>query len=763
VRRGPVGLLGALLFAGLAAGAVTVPEALPGAEPFPPDLRGRLARTLAAEGAGYVPRTQHVTAAGAPLYSNRLLLETSPYLRQHAHNPVDWRPWGEEAFAAARRLDRPLFVSIGYSTCHWCHVMEERCFDVPEIAAILNAHFVAVKVDREERPDVDAIYMAALHEMNGRGGWPLNVFLTPDGKPFYGGTYFPPEDSGGRPGFPTVLRTIHARWVEERPRIHEAADSLAEAVSAELGGAPALASRVVDASVLRRARGYYGQAADPTWGGVGRVTKFPSSLPIRFLLRYHRRTGDREALDLALLTLEKMAAGGIRDHLGGGFHRYSVDRRWLVPHFEKMLYDNALLVQAYVEAWQLSGREDFAAIARQVLTFVEREMTSPEGGFYSALDADSTNLAGELEEGFFYTWTPAELERVLGADEAAAAGRWYGVSAGGQVEGRSVLHTWSEPSAVAGLLGTTPEALAARIDAARPLLLEARETRSRPLRDDKIIAGWNGLMIGAYARAGLALDEPDYVAAAARAARFVRKAMHSELGLARIHKDGVSAGRGFLEDYAFLVSGLLDLYEADSDPEWLAEALVLQSDLDRGFSSGEAGAYYRTGRDHERLLARETPARDGAIPSGNSVAALNLQRLYQFTLDPRHLERAGRLFSALHAELVRNPAQLSELLLAVDYHLDTPKEVVLVADAPGDELERMLAPLRSAFLPNRALVILPAAEGREKRSASVPWLRGKVAVEGRVTAYVCEDQVCELPTSDPAVLAAQLAEVRRLE
>ncbi len=758
-------LFGSLLAAGLAAAAVeTVPAALPGARPFPGALRATLARELAAQGRDYEPRTRHRRPDGSPIYTNRLLLEASPYLRQHAHNPVNWYSWGDEAFETARRLGRPVLVSIGYSTCHWCHVMEEESFDDTEIARLLNAQFVAVKVDRELRPDIDAVYMSAIHAMNGRGGWPLNVWVTPDRKPFYAGTYFPPRDRAGRLGLPTVLRRIHESWSADPERVGALSERLAAHVREDLEAADADATRIAGPESMRRAQAMYARRFDDEWGGVGRNQKFPYSLPIRLLLRYHRRSGDLEALRMASLSLEKIAAGGIRDHVGGGFHRYATDRRWLVPHFEKMLYDNALLAMDYVEAWQVTGREDFAAVAREILRYVDRELTAPGGGFYSATDADSLAPGGEREEGRFFTWTPGEIEAVLGQPEAAAVIAYYGVTPGGHLDGRSVLHSWRDPAQVAAELGTTQARLLATLERARPRLYGARLQRSAPLRDEKILAGWNGLMISALARSAFALGEPAYAGAAARSADFVLGEMRVDGRLRRFYRDGRAAGPAFLEDYAFLIAGLLDLYEVAPDPRWLRESRALQGILDAYYADREGGGYFRGADDQERLLAREKPGQDSAVPSGNGVEALNLLRLAEFTGEARYAEQAALIFSAFHESLTRNPTGSSELLLALDYHLDTPKEIILVRPRAGDgDLGTLLAPLRRSYVPNRVLAVVKQGPELAAHSAQVPMLAGKVARDGRVTAYVCENRVCRFPTTDPAVFSEQIRSVRPLE
>ncbi len=772
-RRGPLGwLLAGLLAIGvLSSGATSepggvyegVPAALPGAERFPAALRARLAGALAARGPEYVPRTKHRRADGAPRYTNRLILEASPYLQQHAHNPVDWRPWGDEAFEAARRLRRPVLVSIGYATCHWCHVMEEESFDDPEVAALLNAHFVAIKVDREVRPDVDAVYMTALQAMAGQGGWPLNVWVTPERKPFHAGTYFPPRDQPGRPGFPSVLRSVHEAWQREPERLGRTAERLTSALRTHLQGEATQLTRVADADPLREARAALQGAFDPVWGGVGDRPKFPARLPVRFLLRWHRRTGDAESLRMAVLTLERMAAGGIHDQVGGGFHRYATDRRWHVPHFEKMLYDNALRAIEYLEAWQVTGRGDFAGVVRRTLDYLAHEMTAPEGGFYSATDADSPGPEGRFEEGLFFTWTADEVRAVLDARTAAAALAYWDVDEPGELEGRNVLWTPLALERVATRLEREPAALRRELDVARERLRQARSRRPPPLRDDKILVAWNGLAIQAFARAGFALNEPAWIDAAARAADFVLEQLRVEGRLQRAFAAGRPLGPAFLEDYAFLVAGLLDLHEARPDPRWLREALALQTVLDGHYADAAQGGYYRTADDHERLLAREKPVHDGALPSGNAVAARNLLRLHELTGEDRFLAGAGALLSAFHATLDREPLAAAELLLALETRLDTIKQIVLVRSAGAEDPPALLAPLRRSYAPNG--VVVRVAEGKDLAAHAVliPLVAGKVARDGRATAYVCENRVCRSPTTDPEVFARQLRHVRPLE
>ena len=730
---------------------------LPGAPPFAAGLRRELRAKWAARDPSYQPRTRHLRADGSPVYTNRLFLETSPYLRQHAHNPVNFHPWSDEAFETARRLGRPVLLSVGYSTCHWCHVMEEESFDDVEIARYINENYVIVKVDREERPDVDAIYMSAVQALTGSGGWPMTVWLTPDRKPFFGGTYFPARDGdrGVRVGFLTLLRQLKEAYGRDPQRVVDTAERLSRAIRESV--APDTAAKgMPDAGVLTAAAEYYRSRHDGTFGGLAGAPKFPSSLPLRFLLRYHRHTGDAQVLGMATTTLEKMAAGGIYDHVGGGFHRYSTDAEWLVPHFEKMLSDNALLVMAYLEAYQVTGDASFARVAREVLRYVERDMTSPRGGFYSASDADSPAPDGRRVEGWFFTWTKEEIEAVLGAERARAVNAYFGVTPAGNFEGRNILHVARSRPEVAREQGLTPEELGAVLEASRDLLYAARAQRPPPLRDEKILAAWNGLMISAFARAGLVLGDESYAARARGAADFVLTSMRRDGRLARSSTNAQAGPDGYLDDYAFLIAGLLDLNETTGEPRWLEEAVALDATLEKWFEDEEHGGYFMTSADHEALLAREKPAYDGAEPSGNSVEALNLLRLHELTSDDRYRRRADRALQAFGARLAQAPAALSEMLLALDFRVDVPKEIVIVCPASRREAEPLLAKLRSTFLPNRVLAVAVLGEDLAGQSKRVPLLEDKVARQGEATAYVCEKRLCKLPTSDPEVFARLL-------
>ncbi len=698
----------------------------PGAQPFSDDVAARLREAV---GRRKEFRTQHLREDGSPRWTNRLALETSPYLLQHAHNPVDWRPWGDEAFAAARALDRPVFLSIGYATCHWCHVMEEESFEAPDIAQILNERFVAVKVDREERPDVDAIYMQAVQMLTQHGGWPMSVFLTADGKPFFAGTYFPARDGerGARSGFHTILLELDRVWREERQRATQSAGQIAQAVQQSLAAdAP---TGLPELHVLQGAMSYYAQVFDPREGGVRRAPKFPSSMNVRFLLRYWKRTGDEQALAMARLTLEKMALGGLFDQVGGGFHRYSTDARWLVPHFEKMLYDNALLAIAYVEGWQATQEPFLRRIAGQVLDYAAREMTDPSGAFWSATDADS-----EGKEGTFFVWTPAELRAALGEEDGARAAALFGATDEGNFEGSNVLSLDHLPDA---------EELAF-LDRVRPILYQARSRRPPPLTDTKILTAWNGLMISAFARAGLAFAREDYVEKAARAADALLRAHFASGVLLRTGRH-----QGMLEDHAFLAAGLVDLYEASGEKRWLETARALHLELARRFAHPEGG-FYRTPDDHEAMLAREKPAYDGAEPTGNSVAALTLLRLEALTGEAGFREQAERLLRSAGALLAGAPAALGEMLLAVDFLLSLPREVVLVRPAEGSDCE-LLDVIRGRFEPSQVLI-----RQREGAPPATPLAEDRPPRSGKAAAYVCVKGACQLPVTDPEDLAELL-------
>lgn len=702
------------------------------------------------QGAAAGAETGDSSASHGDRKPNRLIREKSPYLQQHAHNPVDWYPWGEEAFAKAHRENKPVFLSIGYSTCHWCHVMERESFENEAIAAILNERFVAIKVDREERPDVDEIYMTAVQALTqGGGGWPLSVWLLPDGKPFYGGTYFPPDDKWGRRGFASVLVQVSETYQKHRSEIDRYGAELTETI--RRAGTVGAGDELPDQELLAAAGVQLAQRFDPAYGGFSRQPKFPPSMAMMHLLRQHRRTGDPNALHMTEHTLERMWRGGMFDHLGGGFARYSTDSQWLVPHFEKMLYDNALLARVYLEAYQVTERELYADVAKDILRYVLRDMTSPRGGFYSAEDADS-----EGEEGKFYVWTPEEVALVLGEEEGRVFSDFYGVSEGGNFEGgTSILHRRMPIEAFADEKGVKPAELEARLAEGRGKLLREREQRPRPLRDEKILAAWNGLMISSMAYAYQVLGGEEYRQAAERAADFVLIEMTSRGRLLRRWMDGQALHDGYSSDYAFMIQGLLDLYEATFEIRWLAEAVRLADDMDRLFWDDEGGGYFMTGHDAEPLIARTKDPDDSAIPSGNSVAAWNGLRLAELTGRDKYRERSLKTIAAFRQLMERAPSAYPMMLVAFDFAVGPTKEVVVVGDPAAADTRAMLAELRGAFVPNKVVALTRGRAGRDA-VALVPMLDERVALDGKATAYVCESYACKLPTTDPKVMLKEM-------
>ena len=719
-------------------------------------LQQRLDRVLASQGPRYVPRSHHLNDDGSPRFTNRLIRESSPYLLQHAHNPVNWYAWSDEAFDRAKRENKPIFLSVGYSTCHWCHVMERESFEDEEIAAYLNRHFIAIKVDREERPDIDSVYMTAVTILTGRGGWPMTVIMTPHKEPFFGGTYFPPRKGfrGNRAGLIDILTDMLSLYKNEPTQVVARAQELSQRV--EQAAAIKPGPGVPSDKVIVVAAQNLGRMFDPVDGGFGGAPKFPQPSRLSLLMRYARRTRDEGATAMVTTTLDKMAAGGIYDQVGGGFHRYSTDAQWLVPHFEKMLYDNAQLAVVYLEAWQHTGDSAYERVAREILDYVAREMTSPEGGFYSATDADSPTPSGHDEEGWFFTWTPGELERLLGAGDAAVVSSAFGVTERGNFEGRNILHRVKADQELGSELGLAPKRVGEIIRSARSTLYDARASRPPPIRDEKIIAAWNGMMGAAFAKAGWMLAEARYVEVAARAVGFVLAQMRAEGGaLVRTYREGKKGSASFLDDYAFIVAACLDLYEATGDAAWIERAVELQTDQDLRYLDEQTGGYYLTAADGEVLLVREKPAYDRAVPSGNSVAANNLLRLHDFTGDPKWRRRAERLFAWLAFQVTRSPTGFPLLLVALDRYYDTVLEVALIAPASREEASVLDAQLRKSFVPNKAFTVLTDAEASQQES-TIPWLEAKRAMAGKSTAYVCERGRCELPTSKPQVFQKQL-------
>lgn len=698
--------------------------------------------------------TESASAEGGAGYTNRLAGETSPYLLQHAHNPVDWYPWGEEAFARARAEDKLIFLSIGYSACHWCHVMERESFENEGIARLLNEHYVSIKVDREERPDVDGVYMQAVQLMTGSGGWPLSVFLMPDLKPFFGGTYFPPEDRWGRPGFSNVLVHVAELWRERETDVHARAGGVAASVAQSLALESAPGGEVGE-ELLEAATEQLSRTFDPVWGGFGGAPKFPPYGSIALLLREYCRTGQAELLEIVTVTLDRMAAGGMYDQLGGGFHRYAVDTEWLVPHFEKMLYDNALLSHVYLEAYQLTGKDAYRRIARETLDYVLRDMEDERGGFHSAEDADS-----EGEEGLFYVWSRAEIEAVLGAGEAELFASFYGVTEAGNFEGHNILHRPQDLAAFAAQRGESPDALRERLDASGKRLFERRAGRVRPGLDDKVLTSWNGLMISSLTLGYRALGDPRYLAAAERAARFVLRDFGPDRGLMHTHRAGQSKVDGFLDDYAFLARAAIDLYTSTFETQWLARATALADRMHELFDDPNGGGYFLTSALHDQLPARAKPLADGPVPSGNAVAADALYRIASLTGDTAYADRADAILAAASTPMSRFPRAFAYMLVAAGHPL-SGGEIAILGHDGADDTTSLLASIRSSFLPYHVVAALDPADPNGSATAStIPVLAGRGLVDDRAAAYVCRNFACERPVTNAAALTA-LVDPRR--
>ena len=703
---------------------------------------------------------------------NRLAAEQSPYLLQHKDNPVDWHAWGDEAFEKARREDKPIFLSVGYSTCHWCHVMEHESFENPDVADVLNRSFVSIKVDREERPDVDRVYMAFVQVTTGSGGWPMSVWLTPSLEPFYGGTYYPPASRWGRPGFVEVLEEIARVWREERQRVLQSAEGIVDRLRAY--GAAAGGSQVPDASVLDSAVDEFAGTFDPRHGGFGSGTKFPRPSELLFLLREHARTGVSGPRDMVVRTLQAMAEGGMRDHIGGGFHRYSVDPAWRVPHFEKMLYDQAQLVLAYLEAAQVTGNPYFADVAADTLNYVRRDLTDRDGGFYSAEDADSVppEIAHEgsphKREGAFYVWRDDEIAEVLGGDAHVFRTR-FGILPNGnapfdpqnEFTQQNLLYGARSIDETASATGLTTGAVTASLERARHALFAVRGQRPRPHLDDKILTAWNGLMIAAFARAARVLEDgSSYLEAAHRAAAFMRSHLWiaDDRRLLRRFRAGHAGVDAYAEDYAYLVFGLLELFQADGDPAWLQWAITLQRRMDDLFWDPVQGGWFSTTGKDETVLLRLKEEYDGAEPAASSVGALNLLTLSHLTADPELASRIEQTFRAFSSGMSQRGRVVPMMLAALStFYVGTPQIVLVGRDAP--DIEPLRGVLRRRYLPSAIVVPLVDAH-REALARQLPWTSALTAAGGRPTAYVCRDFACQLPASSPEELDAQLRENR---
>jgi len=718
--------------------------------------------------------------AAHPGNTNRLAREKSPYLLQHAHNPVDWYPWGEEAFAKARRENKPIFLSIGYSTCHWCHVMAHESFENDEVAAIMNREFVNIKVDREERPDVDRVYMTFVQATTGGGGWPMSVWLTPDLKPFVGGTYFPPENRYGQPAFKTVLQRIATAWKENHDKIVEQGGKIVDALRDSQSGGKVEGK--IDASILEAAYRQIDRSYDPKEGGFGDAPKFPRPVTLDFLTRFYARDpkseSGKQALEMALFTLRKMAAGGMHDHIGGGFHRYSVDRYWHVPHFEKMLYDQAQLAVAYLDAFQIAQDRQYESVVRDILDYVARDMTSKEGGFFSAEDADSPVVAGigdpdhtETAEGAFYIWTKEEIDTAL-RDAAEVFDFHYGVQPHGnapegsdpqdEFRGKNILierHTIAE---TAKHFRKAEEEIRKLLAKCREKLFSIRAKRPQPHLDDKIIAAWNGLMISAYARGAQVLDESRYLEIATRAANFLKTNLYDEKSklLYRNYRGGRSDIQGFADDYAFVIQGLLDLYEASFDVEWLKFAIQLQETEDRLFFDEKNGGYFSTSGKDESVFLRMKDDNDGAEPAASSIAALNLLRLSQVRDDKQMAERARKTTDAFASTLSHFPSAMPQMLVALDYSLSKPRQIVIAGKKDAPETKALLKEVNRHFLPKTILFLADGAEGQKYLGEKNEAIRAMSPIEGKPAAYVCENFTCKAPVTDPKALSELLASGR---
>jgi len=713
-----------------------------------------------------------------PAHTNRLAREKSPYLLQHAHNPVDWYPWGEEAFAKARRENKPIFLSIGYSTCHWCHVMAHESFEDEATAAIMNREFVSIKVDREERPDVDRVYMIFVQATTGGGGWPMSVWLTPDLKPFVGGTYFPPVDRYGQPGFKKVLERIAAAWKQDHAKIADQGSKLLEALR-ESQNAQAETTAKIDNQFFQTAYEQLSRSFDDKEGGFGTAPKFPRPVSLNFLTRFYARDpkgeSGKHALEMDLVTLRKMAAGGMHDHLGGGFHRYSVDRYWHVSHFEKMLYDQAQLASAYLDAFQIGQDRQYADVARDILDYVARDMTSKEGGFFSAEDADSFFEHGKPDhgEGAFYVWTEKQIDDALGAD-AAVCKFHFGVQPHGnapegsdpqdEFRGKNILiqrHTLAE---TAKHFKKSDDEIRQSLMRSREKLLTIRNKRPRPHLDDKIIAAWNGLMISAYARGAQVLDEPRYLENATRAAKFLRANLYDDKSklLFRNYRESRSDVEGFADDYAFVLQGLLDLYEASFDVEWVKFAIELQGMQDDLFYDEKNGGYFSTSGKDKSVVLRMKDDNDSAEPAASSIAALNLLRLAQFRDDKKLDERARKTIGAFAPTLSHFASAMPQMLVALEYSLAKPRQIVIAgkidplkdgfAVANNNATKTLLAELHRHFLPNKILMLADGAEGQKFFAEKNEAIGAMTPIDSKPAAYVCENFICKAPVTNPKAL-----------
>ena len=679
---------------------------------------------------------------------NRLADETSPYLLQHANNPVDWYPWGEEALQRAQAEDKPILLSVGYSACHWCHVMERESFENEEIADIMNRNFISIKVDREERPDLDSIYMSAVQALTGSGGWPMTVFLTPDGKPFYGGTYFPPDDSRGMPGFPRVLEGMADAYRNRRGDVVQATQQLVSQLQHRSHSPRSLDPLMP--GILHQAFQVLGQNYDYQHGGFGMAPKFPQPMSYEFTLRYYHLSKSPGALEMVEMVARRMAAGGIYDQIGGGFHRYSTDDVWLVPHFEKMLYDNALLSRLYLHTYQATSNPIYKRIVEETLDYVIREMTDPSGGFYSSQDADSEGV-----EGKYFVWTPEEIEEVLGPEKGRLVSGYFGVTEAGNFEGKNILNVPQDTDSYAAEADVSQEELEAAVEGAKPKLLEVRYRRIPPARDEKILVAWSGMMIRSFAEAAAVLGRQDYEVAATACASFILEKMRPEGRLLRTYKDGRARLKGYLEDYAYLSDGLMALYEATFEPRWLDEARELAKEMiDLFWDEGE-GVFYDTGRDHEALVVRPRDFFDNATPCGSSVAVDVLLHLSVLAGQSEYGNLGSSVLRSMQQYMAQAPLGMGHWLCALDFYLSTPKEIAIVGPRVDQATRALLDVAHGRYLPNKVVAGHdPGLPGNGSKAS--PLLEDKGMIDGRPTAYVCYNYACQQPVTEPEALASQL-------
>ena len=700
--------------------------------------------------------------------ANRLIKEKSPYLLQHAYNPVDWYPWGKEAFKKAEEEDKPIFLSIGYSTCHWCHIMERESFSDKKTAGILNKNFISIKVDREERPDIDNVYMNAVTTMTGSGGWPLTVFLTPEGKPFYGGTYFPVKDTWGLPGLQGLLLSVKDAWENKREDLVASSNALLETIAGREKESSGSGAEILNKELLAAAYKRLLTRVDNRYGGIGEAPKFPMSYFVSFLLRYWKETQDEEALRIAEKTLSEIAKGGITDQLAGGVHRYSTDRQWRIPHFEKMLYDQAILARAYTEIYQVTGKKEYAENAKDIYEYVLRDMRSPEGPFYSAEDADSVPEGKEeKEEGAYYLWKREEIIRILGEEKGKTFCYYFGIEENGnaaddprgEFDGKNVLYIAQDIGLTAAHFNKSEGHVEKTLEGSKKILFQERAKRTGPYKDDKVLTDWNALMISSLAFGGRVLGEDGYIEAAEKAAIFILdNLLTTEDGTIRHRwREGEPAVMGMIEDYAFFIQALMDLYEATFEVRYLTEAKLLTDKMLEKFWDTAEGGFFFTSSDAEKLISRNKEAYDGALPSGNSVAALDLARMARFTMDENYKKKAKDIFKAFSGYLSRSPENYLQMFIAFDFILSPNQEIVISQGKDENQLSVFLDTIYGYFLPNKTMIMRPIdRKNRESIDAASPFITGLDPVENKTTVYICNNYSCDLPVTDTGKLKSLL-------